>query len=79
MSKYEKRIQSEFEDILLLKLINISTTYQDAYNSAEKYAKEFSNQRKLNKDEYKFILEYCVDMAEQWFPDTSDYNISIKF
>jgi hypothetical protein len=74
--KYTKRIQADFEKILVQ--LDPSTTYQIAFKKAEEFAKEFVSKRKLNSSEYKDILDECIDMIDDWFPEIVVYEFSAK-
>lgn len=73
MNKYFNKIHSEFEDILLELSKSPMTSYADAYASAEQYSKEFSRKKSLTREEYRVVFDLCLEMVQDWFPDTSSY------
>jgi len=73
--KYMNRVQSEFEAILLKLSENSSTAYDDAYKSAEKYVEKFFQKKKLNESEKAEIFDLCIDLVNDWFPDTSSVEL----
>jgi hypothetical protein len=72
MIKYQNRIISEFEDILMSLSKNSSTSYNDAIQYAVKYSYEFSNKKKLNSEDSNDVLELCKELVQDWFPDISN-------
>lgn len=71
MSKHLKRVQSEFESILLDLSYDSSATYKKALEQASKYVDDYAKKKSLTQSEQQAVLEYCVDMINDWFPDTS--------
>lgn len=69
MSKYFKRVESEFEQILLELSKMPSTTHNDACIALEKYLDKFSSKVTVTKDELKQIKQFCKEMAADWYPD----------
>ena len=79
MKKYTNKIRSEFEEILLDLSQNPKANFWDAKKQAEKYAKEFSNKRSLSKDDFRGVLELCLDIIQDWFPDISSFDNQASF
>lgn len=71
MTKYEKRVISEFEEILVQLSNNSTATYRDAYNASIKYAEAFAKRKGLDDDERQEVLELCLELTQDWFPDVS--------
>ena len=74
--KYLKRIQTDFEKIL--SELDPSTTYQTAFKKAEEFCKDFARKKSLNGNDYREILDECIDLIDDWFPDISLYEFSEK-
>lgn len=72
MTKYEKRVISEFEEILIQLSNNSTATYRDAYNASLKYVEQFSKKKGLDDEERQEVLELCLDLTQDWFPDVSN-------
>lgn len=71
MSKYTKRVQSDFEKILTDLSNDSSTSFQDALCVAKNYTKDLSGKKSLSEEEQSEVLEECIDMINDWFPDVS--------
>ena len=69
MNKYFNRVQSEFEKILVELSGNYATTYRDALQKAEEYAKGFGSKKHLTATEQQSILDYCIELIQDWYPD----------
>ena len=69
MDKYYNRIQKEFEEILLNLSKNPKTSFQDAYTEAKKYVNSFAVRKSLSQPDKDIILEYCIDLIQDWYPD----------
>ena len=76
MSKHLKRVQSEFETILLNLSYDSSANYARACEKASEYVNEYSSKKTLTQSEQEAIFDYCIEMIYDWFPDTS---MSITF
>lgn len=71
MEKYLRKINSEFEDILMSLSSDPKTDFKIAYDSAVKYSQAFAEKKSLSKEEYQEILQMCCDIIQDWFPDIS--------
>ena len=71
-SKHLKRVLTDFEEILLKLSEDSNACYAVADQKAKEYISEFSKKKNLNNDERNFLLENCIDMIQDWFPDTSN-------
>ena len=71
MSKYFNRVHSEFETILLNLSKNTKTTYGEALIQAHEYVKKFCAKKNISESEKNEIIDYCVEMIADWFPDVS--------
>jgi hypothetical protein len=74
MNKYYNRVQSEFEKILLELSYDSSTSYKDAYKKATEYTTEFSKKKNLSDVEKETIMEFCVELIDDWFPDITYFS-----
>lgn len=70
-SKHLKRVLSEFEEILFTLSKENDVTYQKAEEKAKEYISEFSIKKNLPLEERSFLFNNCVDMIQDWFPDTT--------
>lgn len=79
MKNYINKVKSEFEENLLNLSKNPSANYWDARKQAEQYTKDFVKRKSLGKDDYRSILDICLDIIQDWFPDTSVQESQITF
>lgn len=71
MEKYLRKINSEFEDILIALSSDPKTDYKTAFASAVKYSQAFAEKKSLSNEEYQEILQMCCDIIQDWYPDIS--------
>lgn len=68
MDKYHKRVQNEFEKILIDLSYEPSTCFNDAYKKALEYTDTFANKKHLTKYDRELVLDHCVELIHDWFP-----------
>jgi hypothetical protein len=78
MSKYYNRVHSEFESILFNLSKNRKTNYTDALNQAHEYVNKFCSKKNISESEKNEIIDYCVEMISDWFPDVSGSALGIS-
>lgn len=71
MEKYLRKINSEFEDILIDLSSDPKTDYKIAYHAAVKYSQCFAEKKSLSHEDYQEILQMCCDIIQDWYPDIS--------
>lgn len=71
MKSFENRVKSEFENVLLRLGQEPKTTYQTALKEARAYARTLCTKVGFSHKDYEDIMELCVEMIDEWFPDIS--------
>jgi len=75
MNKLYNRVQSEFENILVDLSKNPATNYSDAYKKAKEYVDNFGKKKSLSDSEKTDIMDYCLDLIADWYPNLECVNL----
>lgn len=77
MNKHLKRVQSEFESILLNLSYDNNASHDLAISQASSYLKDYATKKNLTTQEQESLYDFCMDMIDDWFPDTT-FVLSFK-
>ncbi len=71
-SKYIKRVVSEFEHILFELSSSANVGYNEAHKQASDYVSEFCAKKNIHAEEQRFLLDSCIEVIQDWFPNVDD-------